>query len=122
MVKYYLKDSEREVKIGDIIKAKKDQLIHGKHIHQLLECKVSEELIPWLLEEGIIEEEELDEQEPIDFNMDEEGEENPLEFIVEAIEALARQIDALTQIILKNQQGQPHKESAKPASKKPEKK
>lgn len=55
MKKYYLQETAEEIKIGDMIELDltKD-LPNGNVKHYHLECKVIPELIPLLLEEGII--------------------------------------------------------------------
>lgn len=58
MKKYYLQETAEEIEIGDMIELDltKD-LPNGNVKHYHLECKVIPELIPLLLEEGIITEE-----------------------------------------------------------------
>lgn len=57
MKKYLLKESGEELKFGDLIQLDlcKDT-DRGTTLHQHLECKFSLELLPWLLESGIVEE------------------------------------------------------------------
>ena len=65
MKKYYLQGTAEELKIGDMIELDltKD-LPSGKVVHQHFECKFIPELIPLLIEEGVIEVQEIKEKKP----------------------------------------------------------
>lgn len=63
MKKYYLQGTAEELEIGDMIELDltKD-LPNGKVKHHHLECKFIPELIPLLIEEGVIEVQEVKEE------------------------------------------------------------
>lgn len=105
MKKYYLQGTAEELEIGDMIELDltKD-LPNGKVRHHHLECKFIPELIPLLIEEGVIEVQEVKEKKPKKQDTSKEDNSNALDMI----EALAQQnmklasrVDALEQIVKK---------------------
>lgn len=68
MKKYFMQETAEELEFGDMIVLDLShdmQNGHTKHHH--LECKFMPELVPILLEEGIIKEKEVEEDKPLDF-------------------------------------------------------
>lgn len=68
MKKYLMQETAEELEFGDMIVLDLShdmQNGHTKHHH--LECKFMPELVPILLEEGIIKEKEVEEDKPLDF-------------------------------------------------------
>lgn len=66
-----MQETAEELKFGDMIVMDLSEDMedgHTKHHH--LECKFIPELVPILLEEGIIEEKEVEENKPLDFQDD----------------------------------------------------
>jgi hypothetical protein len=64
MKKYFLKDSEKELEFGDSITADfTTEMKNGHTKHHHLDCVFIPELIPMLLETGMIREEEADDEE-----------------------------------------------------------
>lgn len=65
--KYFMQETGKELKFGDMIELNLTKDLpngHVKHLH--FECKFIPDLIPLLLEEGIIEEKEFEEKNPKD--------------------------------------------------------
>lgn len=63
MKKYFMQGTAEEVKIGDIIQLDlTKELSNGETMHHHLECKFIPKLIPLLLEQGVIEEQEIKEK------------------------------------------------------------
>lgn len=71
MKKYFMKGTDDEIQFGDMIELDltKD-LPDGKVQHHHLECKFIPELVPLLLEEGVVEEKIEEEELPLDFHDD----------------------------------------------------
>jgi hypothetical protein len=96
MKKYYMSETEEEVKYGDIVEFEFDDNSEGFELHHTVECKLTEESADFLEELGIITSEDKD---LIDFSEDEEfcpcyyG--VTLEKIEEEIEELRKKMDAL---------------------------
>lgn len=68
MKKYFLQETAEELKFGDMIVLDLSHDMENGHTkHHHLECKFMPELVPILLEEGIIEEKEVEENKPLDF-------------------------------------------------------
>ena len=75
MKKYFMQETAEELKFGDMIVldlSKEMENGHTKHHH--LECKFIPELVPILLEEGVIKEEEVEDETPLDFQDEDENE------------------------------------------------
>lgn len=112
MKKYFIKGTDKEVNFGDTIKvAKSKDLGNGRVVQKYLECKVTKVTIEMLLDEGFIEEREFKEEkaeEGIQFHF-EDDDCCPITCIVDAIEALGEQVDALTEWIKKLKGEEKHK-------------
>lgn len=68
MKKYFLQETAEELEFGDMIVLDLSHDMENGHTkHHHLECKFMPELVPILLEEGIIEEKEVEEEKPLDF-------------------------------------------------------
>lgn len=68
MKKYFLQETAEELEFGDMIVLDLSHDMENGHTkHHHLECKFMPELVPILLEEGIIEEKEVEENKPLDF-------------------------------------------------------
>ena len=68
MKKYFLQETAEKLKFGDMIVLDLSHDMENGHTkHHPLECKFMPELVPILLEEGIIEEKEVEENKPLDF-------------------------------------------------------
>lgn len=71
MKKYFLQETAEELEFGDMIVLDLSHDMENGHTkHHHLECKFMPELVPILLEEGIIKEEEVKEDKPLDFQDD----------------------------------------------------
>lgn len=71
MKKYFLQETAEELEFGDMIVLDLSHDMENGHTkHHHLECKFIPELVPILLEEGIIEEKEVEEDKPLDFQDD----------------------------------------------------
>lgn len=71
MKKYFMQDTAEELEFGDMIVLDLSHDMENGHTkHHHLECKFMPELVPILLEEGIIEEKEVEEDKPLDFQDD----------------------------------------------------
>lgn len=71
MKKYFLQETAEELEFGDMIVLDLSHDMENGHTkHHHLECKFMPELVPILLEEGIIEEKEVKEEKPLDFQDD----------------------------------------------------
>ena len=68
MKKYFLQETAEKLEFGDMIVLDLSHDMENGHTkHHHLECKFMPELVPILLEEGIIEEKEVEEDKPLDF-------------------------------------------------------
>lgn len=66
-----MQETAEELKFGDMIVLDLSHDMENGHTkHHYLECKFIPELVPILLEEGIIKEEEIKEDKPLDFQDD----------------------------------------------------
>lgn len=96
-----MQEAAEELKFGDIIVL---DLSHGmekghtKHHH--LECKFMPELVPILLEEGIIKEKEVEEDKPLDFQ-DDDAPCPLMEEVIKANEELELRVDKLEKTVSK---------------------
>lgn len=71
MKKYFLQETAEELEFGDMIVLDLSHDMENGHTkHHHLECKFMPELVPIFLEEGIIKEEEVKEDKPLDFQDD----------------------------------------------------
>lgn len=71
MKKYFMQETAEELKFGDMIVLDLSRDMENGHTkHHHLECKFIPELVPILLEEGVIKEEEVKDEKPLDFQDD----------------------------------------------------
>lgn len=103
MKKYYLQGTAEELKIGDMIELDltKD-LPNDKVVHQHFECKFIPELIPLLIEEGVIEVQEIKEKKPKKQEAPKENDSSVLDMIKTLAQQnikLASRINALEQMM-----------------------
>lgn len=97
MKKYFIAETDEELEFGDkiqVVLTKKTK--HGLHNVET-ECEFSEDTIPFLLEVGVIEEHEVEEDEEnndmVDFDAGETCE--ALDELIEDFEDLEERVDAL---------------------------
>lgn len=90
-----MQETAEELEFGDMIVLDLSHDMENGHTkHHHLECKFMPELVPILLEEGIIEEKEVEEDKPLDF----QDNDAPCSLILEAIKdnkKLKKRIDKL---------------------------
>lgn len=95
-----MQETAEELKFGDMIVLDLSHDMedgHTKHHH--LECKFMPELVPILLEEGIIKEEEVKEDNPLDFKDDDTS--CPLmKEVIKANEELELRVDKLEREVI----------------------
>lgn len=101
MKKYFLQETAEELEFGDIIVLDLSHDMKNGHTeHHHLECKFMPELVPILLEEGIIVEKEVKEDKPLDFQDDNTP--CPLmEEVIKANEELELGVDKLEKAVIK---------------------
>ena len=95
MKKYFMQETAEELKFGDMIVLDLSRDMengHTKHLH--LECKFIPELVPILLEEGVIKEEEVKDEKPLDFQ-DDSTSDSVIEEIIKANEKLELKVDKM---------------------------
>lgn len=95
MKKYFMQETAEELKFGDMIVLDLSEDMkngHTKHYH--LECKFMPELVPILLEEGIIKEEEIKDEKPLDFQ-DDDTSYSLVKEVIKANENLELRVDEL---------------------------
>ncbi len=110
MKKYFVVDSEEEVMIGDVISVDFEKKVKdGITLKRTEEFKVTEDSIPYLLDMGIIVEEDVNDEDLEDF--DDSQEEAPCEIV----ESLIQDIEELFERVekLENKQNKPKKEAKK---------
>lgn len=96
-----MQETAEELEFGDIIVLDLSHDMedgHTKHHH--LECKFMPELVPILLEEGIIKEEEVKEDKPLDFQ-DDDTPCSLMEEVIKANEKLELRVDKLEKAVIK---------------------
>ena len=100
MKKYFMQKTAEELKFGDMIVLDLSHDMENGHTkHHHLECKFMPELVPILLEEGIIKEEEVKEDKPLDFQDDDTS--CPLmEEVIKAKEELELRVDKLEREVI----------------------
>ena len=98
MKKYFLQETAEELEFGDMIVLDLSHDMENGHTkHHHLECKFMPELVPILLEEGIIEEKEVEEDKPLDFQDD-----CPMiEELLKANQNLEKRVYALEKAVIK---------------------
>lgn len=101
MKKYFLQETAEELEFGDMIVLDLSHDMENGHTkHHHLKCKFMPELVPILLEEGIIKEEEVKEDKPLDFQDDD----TPcllMEEVIKANEELELRVDKLEKAVIK---------------------
>nr|DAM84401.1 MAG TPA: hypothetical protein [Caudoviricetes sp.] len=98
MKKYFMQETAEELEFGDMIVLDLSHDMedgHTKHHH--LECKFMPELVPILLEEGIIKEEEVKEDKPLDFQDDP----SMMERLLKANQNLEKRVYTLEKAVIK---------------------
>ena len=95
-----MQKTAEELKFGDMIVLDLSHDMENGHTkHHHLECKFMPELVPILLEEGIIKEEEVKEDKPLDFQDDDTS--CPLmEEVIKAKEELELRVDKLEREVI----------------------
>lgn len=94
-----MQKTAEELKFGDMIVldlSKEMENGHTKHHH--LECKFIPELVPILLEEGVIKEEEVEDETPLD-SLDNDALNNLVKEIIKTNEELELRVDTLEEQI-----------------------
>lgn len=98
MKKYFLQETAEELEFGDMIVLDLSHDMENGHTkHHHLECKFMPELVPILLEEGIIEEKEVEENKPLDFQDD-----SPMiDELIKANQNLEKRVYTLEKAVIK---------------------
>lgn len=99
MKKYFMQETAEELKFGDMIVLDLSHDMkngHTKHYH--LECKFIPELVPILLEEGVIVEKEVKDEKPLD-SQDNDALNNLVKEIIKTNEELELRVDTLEEQI-----------------------
>lgn len=100
MKKYFLQETAEELEFGDMIVLDLSHDMENGHTkHHHLECKFMPELVPILLEEGIIKEEEVKDDKPLDFQ-DNDTPYTLMEEIIKANEELELRVDKLEREVI----------------------
>lgn len=98
MKKYFLQETAEELEFGDMIVLDLSHDMENGHTkHHHLECKFMPELVPILLEEGIIKEEEVKEDKPLDFQDDP----SMIERLLKANQNLEKRVYTLEKAVIK---------------------
>lgn len=96
-----MQETAEELKFGDMIVLDLSHDMENGHTkHHHLECKFMPELVPILLEEGIIEEKEVEEEKPLDFQ-DDDAPCPLMEEVIKANEELELRVDKLEKAAIK---------------------
>lgn len=115
MKKYYLAETDEEIFEGDVISVEfEKEFKGGRKIRRTEEFEVTEDSVPYLLDMGVLEEgEDEEDEELIDF--DEEDFALFKEAVAQDIEELNEKISSLEKEIeeLKSKQDKPKKEAKK---------
>lgn len=99
MKKYFMQETAEELKFGDMIVLDLSHDMENGHTkHHHLECKFIPELVPILLEEGVIKEEDVKDEKPLDFQ-DDSTSDSVIEEIIKANEKLELKVDRLEEQI-----------------------
>lgn len=95
-----MQDTAEELEFGDMIVLDLSHDMENGHTkHHHLECKFMSELVPILLEEGVIVEKEVKENEPLDFQ-DKDTPYTLMEEIIKANEELELRVDKLEREVI----------------------
>ena len=96
-----MQETAEELEFGDMIVLDlSEDMKNGHTKHHHLECKFMPELVPILLEEGIIEEKEVEEEKPLDFQ-DDDTPCSLMEEVIKANEKLELRVDKLEKTVIK---------------------
>lgn len=96
-----MQETAEELEFGDMIVLDlSEDMENGYTKHHHLECKFIPELVPILLEEGIIEEKEVDEDKPLDFQ-DDNAPCPSMEDVIKTNKKLESRIDKLEKAVIK---------------------
>lgn len=100
MKKYFLQETAEELEFGDMIVLDLSHDMENGHTkHHHLECKFMPELVPILLEEGVIVEKEVKENKPLDFQ-DNDTPYTLMEEVIKANEELELRVDKLEREVI----------------------
>lgn len=100
MKKYFLQETAEELEFGDMIVLDLSHDMENGHTkHHHLECKFMPELVPILLEEGVIVEKEVKEDKPLDFQ-DNDAPYPLMEEVIKANEELELRVDKLEREVI----------------------
>lgn len=100
MKKYFMQETAEELEFGDMIVLDLSHDMENGHTkHHHLECKFMPELVPILLEEGIIKEKEVEEDKPLDFQ-DNDAPCPLMEEVIKANEELELRVDKLEREVI----------------------
>ena len=100
MKKYFMRETAEELEFGDMIVLDLSHDMENGHTkHHHLECKFVPELVPILLEEGVIVEKEVKENKPLDFQ-DNDTPYTLMEEIIKANEELELRVDKLEREVI----------------------
>lgn len=96
-----MQETAEELEFGDMIVLDlSEDMKNGHTKHHHLECKFIPELVPILLEEGVIVEKEVKEDKPLDF-LDDDTPCPLMEEIIKANEELELKVDKLEKTVIK---------------------
>lgn len=100
MKKYFLQETAEELEFGDMIVLDlSEDMKNGHTKHHHLECKFIPELVPILLEEGVIVEKEIKEDKPLDFQ-DDDTPCSLMEEVIKANKELELRVDKLEREVI----------------------
>lgn len=96
-----MQETAEELEFGDMIVLDlSEDMKNGHTKHHHLECKFIPELVPILLEEGVIVEKEIKEDKPLDFQ-DDDTPCSLMEEVIKANEELELRVDKLEKTVIK---------------------
>lgn len=96
-----MQETAEELEFGDMIVLDlSEDMKNGHTKHHHLECKFIPELVPILLEEGVIVEKEVEEEKPLDFQ-DDDAPCPLMEEVIKANEELELRVDKLEKTVIK---------------------
>lgn len=96
-----MQETAEELKFGDMIVLDlSEDMKNGHTKYHHLECKFIPELVPILLEEGVIVEKEIKEDKPLDFQ-DDDTPCSLMEEVIKANEELELRVDKLEKTVIK---------------------
>ncbi len=102
MKKYFMKGTDDEVQFGDMIELDLTKDMENGHVqHHHLECKFVPDLVPLLLEDGIIDVVEDEEEEEGNENLEFTDDCPVLKDVIKTNEALELKVDSLEKTVAK---------------------